>query len=120
MSNTHRLNELSFPDYCVTEMRIDHAARRALFEMTGAWIATGSLGGGELMICGWETLHQRRYDMAEKTWVDIPLGKEEPLKDIPELLVDGDQIVMRGFGAITGEWVELVAKGGKGEYRTRE
>lgn len=40
--------------------------------------------------------------MATKTWIDIPLGQEEPLKDIPDFLNDGNRIVIRGFGEVTG------------------
>lgn len=119
MSNAYSLDELSFPDYSVSEMRIDHATRRAFFAMKGAWTPAGSLGSGELIICDWETLYQRRFDMTEKSWVDVPCGQEESLKDIPEFLADSNQIVARGFGAVTGEWIEIVAKGGRGEYRTR-
>lgn len=120
MSITYKLNDLSFPDSVVVEMRVDHAAKRVLLEMTGAWTATASLGSGEFIIYGWETLRQRRYDMAQKIWIDILFGQEESLKDIAELIVDHNQIVISGFGAVTGEWIELIAIGGRGEYRTQE
>jgi hypothetical protein len=118
MSNAHGLEELSFPDFSVTKMRIDHIGRCAIFAMTGAWSVESPLGVGELALYDWESLRQRRYEAAKESWVDIPIGQEEPLKDICEFLVDSDQIVARGFGASSGEWIELIAKKARGEYRT--
>ena len=88
--------------------------------MAGAWLAGhGRLEEGQFVILNWLAWHPRRYNSAEK-WAEIPLGQEESLKDILELVVDADQIAVRGFGAVTGEWIEFVAKGGQGEYRIRE
>lgn len=120
MSIIQRLDELSFPDCDVLEMRLDHGSRRISFVMSGAWIPAGSIASGDLIISDWETFRQRRYDLTRGGWVDTPIGQEEPLKDIPEFLVEGNEIVLRGFGAISGEWVEIATVGGQGLYRIRE
>ena len=119
MKTINNIANLTFPDMDALDLRIDRTTRIVTISMSGAWIE-GPVLAGDLVISQWESLHQRRYECLQNTWVDIPWGQEEIFKDLSEFECDEHQTTMRGFGKMTGAWLEMIVKGGTAEYRMGE
>lgn len=115
------LKALSFPDCMVAGFSLDVGAGEAVVAMSGAWLdgaLNNPIGPGRLAISGWSSLICRTFDHAAGTWV--PSSAVEPLKDICEAEFGEELIVMRGFSAASGLWIELKFLGGSATFEVDE
>ncbi len=105
--------KLSFPDYEVKDMRFDIASRVVEIETDGGYLAIN--GGMSLKFCklkvkDWLAMSAALYRAKTKKWEKLSLGNIEDLSDICEF-VYGKEIIFRGFGSRTGQWIEIIFSG---------
>ena len=115
MPLTFDVFSLSFPDERVIAMRLDKPSRVLELDLTGAW-STTRIGPGTLKFRDWHEVIQRRFEHSANHWQLVQSGLEEPIKDICELEVTSERIIVRGFGVQSGSWLEIVIDGGSAQY----
>jgi hypothetical protein len=103
------LKNLSFPDCIVQDMWINVSDKVAEVKTdTGYLLFDGGtrLKNCHLIIHDWEELQISRYWANKKKWEKLNVEDVERLVDICEF-VYGKNVVFRGFGEKTGQWVEI-------------
>lgn len=106
-----KLQDLSFPDSQVTEMRLDMEQGQFEVLIDGAHLdAEDAHGGsvlpeGRLLIEDWESLEIRQFNPVSETWDNVPIKSADGLKDLCEVSFKTN-IVLRGFSAKSGQWTE--------------
>jgi hypothetical protein len=104
------IKKLSFSDYVVEDMRFDIFNRVMKITTNGGFLSVN--GGVKLKSChmivkDWQLLNARLYRTKTKKWEKLDTSDLESLIDICEFCY-GEEIIFRGFGVKTGQWIELI------------
>jgi hypothetical protein len=104
------LKELSFPDSKVECMEINNQDKTARIELNSAYLSCK--GGVRLPACDvqikqWHSLSAKLYKASMERWETLEEDCIESLTDICEFEY-GDDVVFRGFGEESGQWIEIV------------
>ena len=122
ITDKRKLQKMSFLDFNVKSTRIDSHAKSINFLLSGAWIRKGNhrieLEEGSLIFFGYEDVFISSYNAKEKSEQILSEKKYEELKEICEIDVHEEQIIIKGFAKNTFNWVEFHIKGGlvKGNF----
>ena len=104
------MQNLSFPDYKIENMKFDIPNRIMEIMTNGGYL---SLNGGirlkscRLVVKNWESIEAKLYRTQTKQWENLDASDIEKLMDICEFEC-GEKIIFRGFGAKTGQWIEFI------------
>lgn len=104
------IQNLSFPDYKIENMKFDIPNRIIEIITNGGYL---SINGGirlkscRLFVKNWQSIEVKLYRTQTKQWEKLNTDDMEKLIDICEFEY-GEKIIFRGFGAKTGQWIELV------------
>lgn len=110
--NNDEIEKLSFPDYHVEFIHIDDLKKIAKIETDGAYLLSTEgirLKKCELTIKNWQSIDIALYRASTKQWENLSLSNIDNLSDICEFEY-GKDIIFRGFGQKTGQWIELKFK----------
>lgn len=108
---THaELQKLSFPDCIVEDMLIDILNRELKIKINSGFL---SINGGiklrscKLTVKNWQAINAKLYRAKTEQWENLDANNIEKLVDICEFEF-GEKITFRGFGAKTGQWIEII------------
>jgi len=109
------IHELSFPDFNVTKMVFNCPEKLIKIFIDGAIINNTNeiLGAGCLMFYAWKSVYMRSYTRAGDEWKWQKNKSLEELKDLCEVELKGQKVVLRGFGKKRGLWSECEIEGGE-------
>lgn len=106
----NEIKQLSFPDCIVEEMKFDIPEKIVKIKTNIGYLSGNGgvkLKNCELIIRDWHELNVSLYRVTTKRWEKLDVDHIEKLVDICEFECDG-KTVFRGFGEITGQWIEIV------------
>jgi hypothetical protein len=98
------LKYLVFSDAEVLKIQKDMIKKTFSISVNNAHYCKGStvcLGNGTLFVKNWSVFESRIYNINEE-WE----YRFEELKDICEFFILNDQIILKGFSKVSGNWVE--------------
>jgi len=105
------LKQLSFPDSKVENMEIDFSKHIVNIEVNSGYLCKNTgvrLPACKIIIKQWSSLTVRLYRASTEEWEKVNINEDmEKLIDICEF-VYGEDIVFRGVGKKSGQWLELV------------
>lgn len=104
-----QIQNLSFSDCKVEKMQFDISNRIVDIKTDGAYVVMDEcveFQSCRLMVKNWESVSARLYRAKTKQWEELDVNCIEKLVDICEFNYD-QEIVFRGFGAESGQWVEI-------------
>ena len=103
------IQKLSFPD--LTEnMEFDISSREIKIKTDSGFLSINGgskLGSCKLIAQGWQSIKAVLYHAKTKQWENLDINNIEKLIDICEFEF-GEEIIFRGFGAKTGQWIEII------------
>lgn len=107
---SENLEKLYFPEALIKELEILLEDRYLKIAVDKAWLDINGgidLGEGILIFTEWKKIKIKRYDHLIKNWIEIDLKYPiEPLKDLCEFSFSKEEIYLRGFGSVIGQWME--------------
>lgn len=109
--NNHEFQQLSFPDAQILEMQLLAEEQTLVVQLDSAWLAHESLEQTNIVLKNWDVLHIRLFEYKQQKWQDLSLSSIDYLKDICEAELSKSEVVFRGFGHKTGQWIEYKIQG---------
>lgn len=108
------LQKLSFPDCVVEDMVINIPNKELKIKTDSGFLSID--GGITLKSCrliakNWRTIKAMLYRAKTECWENLDVNNIEKLVDICEFEFS-EKIIFRGFGARTGQWIEIVLSEG--------
>ena len=97
------LAEVSFPDENIVSWSLSE--EHLQIELTGVFIEKPISGICEMQLANWSNIKVNRFNNKSNQHATID-SDYEPLKDICEFVATPQKIVLKGFGANQGEWLE--------------
>lgn len=110
-----KLNLVSFPDCTVLSFELLESIRSLEILIDGAFMESSPsifFKSAKLLLKKWDGLWIRYFDAEAEKWYDVNSPDFDTLKDICEFVIS-DDVILRGFGKYTGQWLEFQIKGGK-------
>ena len=100
MTDLIPIDHLSFPDQRITAWSANSNIVR--IRLSGAFLLTVIDVPVELTIAEWSSFQSRSFHDGHWSYSK----NFEPLKDICECSLSSDPVILRGFGAQSGKWLE--------------
>jgi len=104
------MKNLSFPDIEVQKMELSFQEKVLKIFVEGACLDINGKGlklnKGMLFFNGWKSLSISKFNHVHENWIEVDISSTEPLNDLCECLFSELEVSLRGFGKITGEWLE--------------
>lgn len=113
------LERMSFIDFEVLNTYIDEVSHSIVFSLSGACqIVDGKrveLGKGDLKITRYYTISVISYNAKEKKETVLSEDSFECLRELCEIDINENNLVIKGFAKNTYNWIEFTITGGKVE-----
>jgi hypothetical protein len=113
------LEKIGFLDFSVSNTSIEKPIHSITFSITGALQLINNrcieLGKGNLKIIGYDSIFITSYNGRENTKATLTEDDFEPLRELCEIDVNEDNLIIKGFAENTWNWIEFTITGGKVE-----
>lgn len=103
---------INFSDQKIESMLIDNKLRileikigAAHFKIDDNWIEKGPI---TMRLVAWGSISVSLYDTKKAEWIFLQENEYDVLKEINEIEVTNNQISLRGFGKIYGQWTQYL------------
>jgi hypothetical protein len=102
-----KINQVSFSDCKISDMKLDIENKTFKINVEELYIIDKKDYVESIRFVGsnWDNLYISSYNSQNKQTVEIK--QIEKMEEIAEIRVNGNQIIFCGFGAQSGNWIEL-------------
>lgn len=110
--NNENIENITFPDFEVTEMEFLSSEKILSLKIEGAFYSSGEnpkiLNNGILKFSGWKSLTVRMYNPELEIWIPAEASSNSSFRELCILELENSKISLSGFGAKNGTWLEWV------------